>query len=65
MVQIYKYFRSKPNTTPSIKEMGNRTVKPIPHLTFQLFIYENLNARYHYPIKRTRDVKKRVISLFH
>jgi|GEM_PF-3273128 len=37
---------------------------PIPSLTFQLFIYENLSARYHYPIKRTRDVKKRVISLF-
>lgn len=35
-----------------------------PPLTFQLFIYENLSVRYHYPIKRTRDVKKRIISLF-
>ena len=33
-------------------------------LTFQLFIYENLNAGYHYQIMRTRDVKKRKCHYF-
>lgn len=41
-----------------MEKKGGAELPSTPPLTFQLFIYENLSARYHYPIKEDEGCEK-------
>ena len=58
-ISIYFTFISEnfsPDSNDPLSQKSGREYESSPLFTFQLFIYESLSIRYHYPIKRTRDV---------